>query len=77
MSEPRWDLLKRQQVSAELDQLIDWVPGRARDRVDQHPLSASQLVEQAGFADVRPADQRYPARAGLRAQPLGPKEVPA
>ena len=51
--------------AAELDQLVDRVAGGAGDRVDDDPLGAGELVEQAGLADVGLAQQRDPARAAL------------
>lgn len=57
-------------LAAQLNQLVDGVPGRARDLVDQHPLLPGQLVEQARLAHVGPADQRDAARPGFRSQVL-------
>ena len=55
----------RHVLAAELDELVDRVAGGARDRVDHRALLAGELVQQAGLADVRAADQRHPARPGL------------
>ena len=48
---------------AELDELVDRVAGRAGHVVDDDPLLAGELVEQARLADVGAADERDPARA--------------
>ena len=59
----------RHVLAAELDQLVDRVAGGAGDLVDDDALLAGQLVEQAGLADVGPAEQRDAARAADRRRP--------
>ena len=54
-------------LAADLHQAVDRVDGGAGDRVDDRALLPGQPVEQAGLADVGPADQRDPARAARRA----------
>ncbi len=49
-------------AAAELDELVDRVHGGPGHVVDDHPLLARELVEQGGLPDVRPADDRDPAR---------------
>ena len=51
------------QLAAELDDLVDRVAGGAGQLVDDDALLARGLVQQAGLADVRPAEDRDPARA--------------
>ena len=58
-------------LAAELDELVNRVAGRARHRVDEDPLRASELVEQARLPDIRPADERDPARTALSRVTLG------
>ena len=48
--------------AAELDHLVDRVARGAGDVVDDDPVLAGELVEQAGLADVGLAEQRDPAR---------------
>ena len=48
-----------------LDQFVDRVDGGAGHVVDDHPLPAGDLVQQARLADVRLADDRHPARSAL------------
>jgi len=51
--------------AAELDKLVHRVPRGARYRVDQRALVADELVQQAGLADVRLAEERDAPRAVL------------
>ncbi len=48
-----------------LDDRVDGVAGRARGRVDDGQVLAGQPVEQAGLADVGPADDRQRRHLGL------------
>ena len=58
-------------VAAELDELIDRVPGGAGLRVDEHPLLPGELVQQARLADVGAAEQGHPPGAAVRGDGLG------
>jgi len=51
--------------TAQFDEFVHRVPGGAGHWVDQGSLVAGQLVQQAGLADVRAADQGHPARPAL------------
>jgi hypothetical protein len=55
-------------LAAELDQLVDRVDRGAGDLVDHRAVLAGDLVEQAGLADVRLAQQRDP-RGSAEAAP--------
>ena len=55
-------------LAAELDELVDGVDGGAGDRVDDDPVLAGELVEQAGLADVRLAEQGDPTRTHGRGE---------
>ena len=57
--------MKRYDLAVDLDQLVDRVDGGAGDVVDHHPLRPGDLVQQAGLADVRLADDRHPARSAF------------
>src|SRR6266536_723868 len=50
-------------LAADGGEAVDRVDGGAGDRVDDRALLLGQAVEQAGLADVGPADQGHPARA--------------
>src|SRR5207237_6983145 len=47
-------------LAVEFDEAVDGVDGGTRDGVDDRALLAGDPVEQAGLADVRPADEGHP-----------------